>query len=177
MEAVQQGVVARNQFAVGDLSSTFKGATVSNTRAFPSGMNATQAFPRLVTKCAATSSVAEQKGADSSLADVEADDRVFNFAAGPATLPAKVVKKAQEELFNWRGSGMSVMEMSHRGKEFTAIIQKAEKDFRELLKIPDDYAVLFLQGGASTQFSAIPLNLAGPEDVADYIVTGSAPFA
>jgi len=173
--AVQQGVVARPQFAVGDLSSSFKGASIVNAKvAFPNGV---RAFPRLVTKCTATSSVAEQKGADSSLADVEADGRVFNFAAGPATLPAKVVKQAQEELFNWRGSGMSVMEMSHRGKEFTAIIQKAEKDFRELLKVPDNYAVLFLQGGASTQFSAIPLNLAGPEDVADYIVTGAAPVA
>lgn len=168
--AVQQGVVARNQFAVrgvGELRSSFKGAAVVNAKAAPRSV---QAFPRLVTRCTAVSPVAEQKGADSSLPD---DARVFNFAAGPATLPAKVVKQAQDELFNWRGSGMSVMEMSHRGKEFTSIIQKAEKDFRELLKVPDNYAVLFLQGGASTQFSSIPLNLCGPEDVADYIVTGS----
>lgn len=162
---------ARTQFALGDLSSSFKGSSIANAKvAFPNGV---KAYPRMVTKCMATSSVAEQKGADSALADVEADGRVFNFAAGPATLPAKVVKQAQEELFNWRGSGMSVMEMSHRGKEFLSIIQKAEKDFRELLKVPDNYAVLFLQGGASTLFSAIPLNLAGSEDAADYIVTGS----
>lgn len=179
MEAVmagQQGMVARNPSvvrAVGDLSSSFKGAASFNAKAFPSGVKVAQAFPRLVTKCTAAPSIAEQKGADSSLANIEADGRVFNFAAGPATLPAKVVKQAQDELFNWRGSGMSVMEMSHRGKEFTAIIQKAEKDFRELLKVPDNYAVLFLQGGASTQFSAIPLNLCGPDDVADYIVTGT----
>jgi hypothetical protein len=159
--AVQQGVVARNQFAVrgvGELRSSFKGAAVVNAKAAPRSV---QAFPRLVTRCTAVSPVAEQKGVDSSLPD---DARVFNFAAGPATLPAKVVKQAQDELFNWRGSGMSVMEMSHRGKEFTSIIQKA-----------DNYAVLFLQGGASTQFSSIPLNLCGPEDVADYIVTGTTP--
>ena len=171
--AVQQGAVARAPLqwgSGGDLRSSFKGTTTPS-KAF---VKTTQAFPRLVTKCNAAFSVTEQKGADSSLADVEADGRVFNFAAGPATLPAKVVKQAQEELFNWRGSGMSVMEMSHRGKEFMGIIQKAERDFRELLKVPDNYAVLFLQGGASTQFSAIPLNLCGPEDVADYIVTGTA---
>lgn len=169
MEALQQGVASRTQLAVGDLSSSFKGAAVTNVKTAPG--NGAKACPPLV--CTATSSIAEQKGVESSLADVEADGRVFNFAAGPATLPAKVVKQAQEELFNWRGSGMSVMEMSHRGKEFTSIIQKAEKDLRELLKIPENYDVLFLQGGASTQFSAIPLNLAGPEDVVDYIVTGT----
>ncbi|KAM3362893.1 phosphoserine aminotransferase 2, chloroplastic [Capsicum galapagoense] len=100
-------------------------------------------------------------------------DRVFNFAAGPATLPENVLKKAQADLVNWRGSGMSVMEMSHRGKEFLSIIQKAESDLRTLLSIPEEYAVLFLQGGATTQFAAIPLNICTPNDAVDYVVTGS----
>ncbi|CAN1132555.1 Phosphoserine aminotransferase 1, chloroplastic [Linum perenne] len=100
-------------------------------------------------------------------------ERVFNFAAGPATLPANVLKKAESELYNWRGSGMSVMEMSHRGKEFLSIIHKAESDLRSLLNISDDYSVLFLQGGATTQFAAIPLNLCSPQDAVDYVVTGS----
>ncbi|XP_073058110.1 phosphoserine aminotransferase 2, chloroplastic-like [Primulina eburnea] len=102
-----------------------------------------------------------------------ATDRVFNFAAGPAILPEKVLLKAQSELYNWRGSGMSVMEMSHRGKEFLSIIQKAESDLRNLLNIPSNYHVLFLQGGATTQFAAIPLNICQPDDVVDYVVTGS----
>lgn len=100
-------------------------------------------------------------------------DRVFNFAAGPATLPENVLKKAESELYNWRGSGMSVMEMSHRGKEFLSIIQKAESDLRTLLNIPSDYTVLFLQGGATSQFAAVPLNLCKPDDRVDYLVTGS----
>nr|GMC59811.1 phosphoserine aminotransferase 2, chloroplastic-like [Ipomoea batatas] len=100
-------------------------------------------------------------------------DRVFNFAAGPATLPVNVLEKAQAELVNWRGCGMSVMEMSHRGKEFLSIIQKAEADLRALLGVPEDYAVLFLQGGATTQFAAVPLNICAPDDAVDYIVTGS----
>ncbi|CBI23565.3 unnamed protein product, partial [Vitis vinifera] len=100
-------------------------------------------------------------------------DRVFNFAAGPATLPENVLMKAESELYNWRGSGMSVMEMSHRGKEFMSIIQKAESDLRALLNIPEEYAVLFLQGGATSQFAAIPLNLCKPDDPVDYVVTGS----
>ncbi|KAM7261159.1 hypothetical protein ACFE04_026634 [Oxalis oulophora] len=100
-------------------------------------------------------------------------DRVFNFAAGPATLPESILKKAQSELYDWRGSGMSVMEMSHRGKEFSSIIQKAESDLRTLLDIPQEYSVLFLQGGATTQFSALPLNLCKSDDVVDYVVTGS----
>ncbi|KAL9251654.1 Phosphoserine aminotransferase, chloroplastic-like protein [Drosera capensis] len=100
-------------------------------------------------------------------------DRVFNFAAGPAVLPESVLLRAQSELLNWHGSGMSVMEMSHRGKEFTSIIDKAESDLRTLLSIPDDYYCLFLQGGATTQFSAVPLNLCFPDDTVDYLVTGS----
>ncbi|KAI4381820.1 hypothetical protein MLD38_007858 [Melastoma candidum] len=100
--------------------------------------------------------------------------RLFNFAAGPATLPEPVLLKAQSELYDYQGSGMSVMEMSHRGKHFLSIIQKAESDLRNLLNIPDSYSVLFLQGGATSQFSSIPLNLCrSSEDSADYIVTGS----
>ncbi|GAB2279748.1 hypothetical protein Dimus_014388 [Dionaea muscipula] len=101
------------------------------------------------------------------------EDRVFNFAAGPAVLPEKVLLKAQSELLNWHGSGMSVMEMSHRGKDYTSIIEKAESDLRTLLSIPEDYAVVFLQGGATTQFAAVPLNLCSPGDPVDYLVTGS----
>ncbi|KAJ0974138.1 hypothetical protein J5N97_016103 [Dioscorea zingiberensis] len=104
---------------------------------------------------------------------VATQDRVFNFAAGPATLPESVILKAQADLFNYQGCGMSVMEMSHRGKEFDFIIKKAESDLRALLSIPSDYAVVFLQGGATTQFAALPLNLCSPEDSADYVVTGS----
>ncbi|XP_076902075.1 phosphoserine aminotransferase 2, chloroplastic-like [Bidens hawaiensis] len=100
-------------------------------------------------------------------------DRLFNFAAGPATLPENVLRKAESELYNWCGAGMSVMEMSHRGKEFLSIIDKAESDLRKLLNISEDYAVLFLQGGATTQFASVPLNLCKPDDPVDYIVTGS----
>lgn len=100
--------------------------------------------------------------------------RVINFSAGPACLPLDVLERAQDELLNWRGSGMSVMEMSHRGKEFQSIIEKTEGDLRTLLNIPDNYHVLFSQGGASTQFASVPLNLTtGQDDVVDHIVTGS----
>lgn len=99
--------------------------------------------------------------------------RIFNFSAGPAVLPLDVLEQAQRDLINWQGSGMSVMEMSHRGKEFESIINKAEADLRELLGIPDNYKVLFQQGGASTQFAAIPLNLTQEGDVVDHIITGS----
>jgi phosphoserine aminotransferase len=108
-----------------------------------------------------------------SKAAAQDEGRVYNFAAGPACLPYNVLKEAQADLINWKGTGTSVMEMSHRSKEFLSIIQKAEADLRELLAIPDNYKVLFLQGGATSQFSALPLNLAGPEDTVDYIVTGS----
>ena len=98
-------------------------------------------------------------------------DRVYNFSAGPAVLPEEVLKTCAEEMLNYHGSGQSVMEMSHRSAEFKEIIDTAEKDFRELLAVPDNYKVLFLQGGAWTQFSAIPMNLM-KNKVADYIITG-----
>ena len=98
--------------------------------------------------------------------------RVFNFGAGPATLPEPVLKQAAEELLEWRASGMSVMEMSHRGKEFIAIHAQAEADLRELLAIPKNYKVLFLQGGAAAQFSLVPMNLLRGKDKADYVATG-----
>lgn len=98
--------------------------------------------------------------------------RVFNFSAGPAMLPEAVIKQASEEMLNWHGEGMSVMEMSHRGKAFMSIASKAEADLRTLMSIPDNYKVLFLQGGASSQFGAIPLNLLGDKTTADYVNTG-----
>lgn len=85
---------------------------------------------------------------------------VYNFAAGPSVLPKEVLKKAQEELLDFAGSGMSVMELTHRGAEFSEVIQKAEQNLRDLMKIPDNYKILFLQGGASLQFSMLPMNLA-----------------
>lgn len=97
--------------------------------------------------------------------------RVYNFSAGPAVLPEEVLKEAQEEMLDYRGCGMSVMEMSHRSKMFDDILNEAEADLRDLLNIPDDYKVLFLQGGASLQFAQIPMNLM-KNRVADYIVTG-----
>lgn len=97
--------------------------------------------------------------------------RVYNFSAGPAVLPEEVLKEAAEEMLDYRGCGMSVMEMSHRSKMFQDIIDEAEADLRDLLNIPDNYKVLFLQGGASQQFSAVPMNLM-KNGVADYIITG-----
>ncbi len=97
--------------------------------------------------------------------------RVYNFSAGPAMLPEEVLKKAAAEMLDYNGSGQSVMEMSHRSKVYDAIIKEAEADLRELMEIPEDYKVLFLQGGASTQFAMIPMNLM-KNKVADYIVTG-----
>ncbi|HEX4051624.1 MAG TPA: 3-phosphoserine/phosphohydroxythreonine transaminase [Steroidobacteraceae bacterium] len=99
--------------------------------------------------------------------------RVFNFAAGPATLPLPVLEQAQAELTDWRGSGASVMEVSHRSKAFLAVAGEAEADLRELLAIPANYKVLFLQGGAAGQFAAIPMNLTGADSVVDYVNTGS----
>ncbi len=98
--------------------------------------------------------------------------RIFNFSAGPAMLPAEVLSRAGDEMLDWRGSGMSVMEMSHRGAEFMSIAAEAEKDLRELLAIPANYKVLFLQGGATLQFAQIPMNLLAGRGKADYVVTG-----
>ncbi|HIZ08613.1 MAG TPA: 3-phosphoserine/phosphohydroxythreonine transaminase [Candidatus Eubacterium avistercoris] len=97
--------------------------------------------------------------------------RVYNFSAGPAVLPEEVLKEAQEEMLDYRGCGMSVMEMSHRSQMFQNIIDEAEADLRELMNIPDNYKVLFVQGGGALQFSAVPMNLM-KNGVADYIVTG-----
>ena len=99
--------------------------------------------------------------------------RVFNFAAGPATMPLEVLEEAREQLTDWRGSGMSVLEVSHRGKAFTGVAQEAEIRLRELLAIPRQYKVLFLQGGATGQFAAIPLNLTRTESTVDYLNTGA----
>jgi phosphoserine aminotransferase len=98
---------------------------------------------------------------------------IYNFSAGPAVLPKAVLERAREELIDWNGSGMSVMEMSHRGKEFMSIAARAEADLRELLAIPDNYRVLFLQGGATSQFAMVPLNLLRGKQQADYINTGA----
>ncbi len=97
--------------------------------------------------------------------------RVYNFSAGPAVLPEEVLQEAAAEMLDYQGSGMSVMEMSHRSKVYDAIIKEAEADLRELMNIPDNYKVLFLQGGASQQFAMIPMNLMKNKK-ADYIVTG-----
>jgi len=99
--------------------------------------------------------------------------RVFNFSAGPAALPVEVLERARDEMLDYQGTGMSVMEMSHRSSAFIDIAERAEADFRELLAVPDDYAVLFLQGGATSQFAAVPLNLLGGKSSADYVNTGS----
>jgi phosphoserine aminotransferase len=99
--------------------------------------------------------------------------RVFNFSPGPAMLPEPVLRKAQAELLDWQGSGMSVMEVSHRGTDFIEFAARSERTLRKLLGVPDDYKVLFLQGGATLQFAAVPLNLAPAGSVADYVVTGN----
>ncbi|MCG6875331.1 MAG: 3-phosphoserine/phosphohydroxythreonine transaminase [Betaproteobacteria bacterium] len=98
--------------------------------------------------------------------------RVLNFSAGPAVLPEEVLRQAAEEMLDWHGSGMSVMEMSHRGPEFISIAEEAEADLRELLEVPTEYKVLFLQGGATLQFSMVPINLLGGKASADYVNTG-----
>ncbi len=98
--------------------------------------------------------------------------RVHNFCAGPAALPTAVLERAQAELLDWQGRGLSVMEMSHRSDEYVAIAEQAEQDLRDLLSVPSNYKVLFLQGGASQQFAAIPLNLLPEQGVADYVETG-----
>ncbi len=98
--------------------------------------------------------------------------RVYNFSAGPSMLPVEVLERAQKEMLDCNGSGQSVMEMSHRSKEYQAIIDHAEALFREIMQIPDNYKVLFLQGGASTQFAMVPFNLGNKNKIADYVITG-----
>ena len=98
---------------------------------------------------------------------------IYNFSAGPAVLPKDVLAQAGEELLDWHGCGMSVMEMSHRGKQFMSIAEQAEADLRALMKIPDNYKVLFLQGGASSQFAMVPINLLRGKTSADYVWTGA----
>lgn len=98
--------------------------------------------------------------------------RVYNFSPGPAMLPDPVIERLREEMGDWHGSGMAAMEMGHRSAEFTSIAEKAEADLRDLLSIPDSYKVLFMQGGATAQFAAVPMNLCTADDTADYLVTG-----
>ena len=98
-------------------------------------------------------------------------DRIYNFSAGPATMPVEVLEEIRDELLNYRGSGMSVMEMSHRSKVFQEIYDQAEANLRKLMAIPHNYKVLFIQGGATLQFSMLPMNLM-PHGAAEYIVTG-----
>ncbi|HUK05254.1 MAG TPA: 3-phosphoserine/phosphohydroxythreonine transaminase [Burkholderiales bacterium] len=98
--------------------------------------------------------------------------RILNFSAGPAVLPEEVLARAGDEMLDWHGTGMCVMEMSHRGKEFMQIAAEAEKDLRELLAIPGNYKVLFLQGGATLQFAQVPMNLLAGKSKADYVATG-----
>ena len=98
---------------------------------------------------------------------------IYNFSAGPAVLPAAVLEQARDELLDWHGSGMSVMEMSHRSKEYLSIAEQAEADLRELLSIPANYRVLFLQGGATSQFAMVPMNLLRGKQQADYVNTGA----
>ncbi len=99
--------------------------------------------------------------------------RVYNFSAGPAMLPEDVLKKAQQEMLDWGSKGASIMEMSHRSKEFVSVAEQAESDLRELMSIPDNYKVLFLQGGATMQFAMVPVNLLRGNKTADYINTGA----
>ena len=99
--------------------------------------------------------------------------KIYNFCAGPAMLPKAVMQKAQAEFLDWQCMGRSVMEISHRSKEYIALAETAEQDLRELLSVPDNYKVLFAQGGGRGQFSAVPMNLRGTADSADFLLTGS----
>jgi phosphoserine aminotransferase len=99
--------------------------------------------------------------------------RVYNFSAGPAALPLEVLQQIQDDIPDWQGTGMSVMEVSHRSKDFVELAARAERNLRTLLAVPDDYSVIFPQGGATLQMAMTPLNLSTPSDVADYVVTGS----
>jgi phosphoserine aminotransferase len=121
---------------------------------------------RLAKKISISNILFQQEGEERKMA------RVYNFSAGPAVLPEEVLKEAAEEMLDYRGCGMSVMEMSHRSSYFDQIIQDAEADFRKLVNVPETYKVLFLQGGASQQFAAIPMNLMKNRE-ADYIITGN----
>ena len=98
--------------------------------------------------------------------------RNFNFSAGPSALPEAVLQQAQQEMLDWHGMGLSIMEMSHRSKEFVSVAEQAEQDLRDLMQIPDNYKVLFMQGGATSQFTMIPMNLLRGKKSADYINTG-----
>lgn len=151
-------------------SSSRKPSSPPSSLPFPQPSSSPSLSPGRIS-CTALST--PSPAALSSPSDAPSPGRVFNFAAGPAALPESVILEAQAELFNYRGSGMSIMEMSHRSKEFDHVIKKAEADLRALLSIPENYSVMFLQGGATTQFAAVPLNLCTPESVVDYIVTGS----
>lgn len=104
---------------------------------------------------------------------MEGSRTVFNFSAGPCILPKEILKQAQDEMMDWHGSGVSVLEMSHRSKEFIQIAEQAEKDFREFMNVPKNYKVFFFQGGASLQFAAIPLNLLREKTKTNYITTGA----
>src|SRR5690554_2733794 len=108
-----------------------------------------------------------------SIQQVPATMTVYNFSAGPAMLPAAVMRKAQQELLDWQGRGISVMEVSHRSAEYIAMTQEAEANLRELMAIPDDYAVLFMHGGGRNHFSSVPLNIAAADATVDYVNTGS----
>ena len=99
--------------------------------------------------------------------------RIHNFSAGPGTMPESVLLRAQAEMLDYQGSGMSIMEMSHRGKVYEAVIKQTEMDLRKVLQIPDNYKVLFQQGGATMQFAMVPMNLRAAGVSADYIVNGS----
>lgn len=101
------------------------------------------------------------------------DKRIYNFSAGPAVLPTEVLERARDELLSFRGTGMSVMEFSHRSRHFAGVLDAAEHGIRELLAVPEHYKILFLQGGASMQFSMVPMNFLPPDKTADYIVTGT----
>jgi phosphoserine aminotransferase len=114
----------------------------------------------------------EQSGAETASSTVDDMTRAYNFCAGPAALPQSVLSEAQKDLVNYKGKGLSVMEMSHRSADYVAIAEEAERDLRELLKVPANYKVLFMQGGASQQFAQIPMNLLRGKNTADYVNTG-----
>ncbi|MEW5301117.1 MAG: hypothetical protein WDW36_003996 [Sanguina aurantia] len=147
---------------------TLKCSSKSAASAAPAAPRCRSQRMRVVAQVTATPQVAA-----SAAVAKQPYDRLFNFAAGPAMLPVDVLESAEKDMLNWRGSGQSLMEMSHRGKEFEGVIKKAEADLRTLMDIPSTYKVLFLQGGASTQFAYFPLNLAAAGDEIDYLVTGA----